>query len=155
MGKIRTRSLPQFVRYTRYVILYLEFPAFQPTASRAWRINLEFKHSIQVGRINLKLSQQQRPSTGHSRVRVRVRCLAVSATLIPRAGVGTWCGIRVYTAVNNNQYKQTGSTPWVYPQLGVRKNFQFVGGARNACVLGVHSRLGSSSARNKAPGIPQ
>ena len=29
-----------------------------------------------------------------------------------------------------------------------------IGGARNACVFGVHSRLGSSSTRNKVPGIP-
>ena len=47
-----------------------------------------------------------------------------------------------------------GSAPWAYAQLGVRKTFQCNCGARNACVFGVHSRLRSSSTRQKAQGIP-
>ena len=92
---------------------------------------------MQVHRINLKPSQQH-PITSDPRVRVRAR------------GV-----VRVYIALHNNQYRQTGSTPWVYPQLGVQKSLQFIGGAHDAWVFRNHSRLGSSSTRNKAPGIQQ
>ena len=80
-------TVPRVLRFPTHTISSRE--------KSSWTL---FKHRIHVGRVNLKPSLPQHPTTDHPSVRVRVRWSAMRVTVIPQVGVDTWYGTSIHSS---------------------------------------------------------